>query len=68
MKNSEKASIRKFILAQLERDDIRMMLNKWLETEKKTSGQDIDEFEAMVFYEEQVERIDKMFYYPNQAS
>jgi hypothetical protein len=68
MKQSEKASIRKFILAQLEHDNIRMILGEWLDKEKEISGNDIDPFEAMVFYEDQVDRIDKMFCYPNQPS
>jgi len=68
MKQFEKASIRKFILTQLEHADIRMMLSEWLDKEKEINGNDIDPFEAMVFYEEQIDRIDKMFCYPNQPS
>lgn len=63
MKTQHKESIRNFILQQLEHDDIRLMLNSWIDSEKNQSGIEIDAFEAMEFYEREVQRIRKLFVY-----
>jgi hypothetical protein len=61
MKTQHKKSIRNFILQQLEHDDIRLMLDSWIDSEKNQSGIEIDDFEAMEFYEGEVQRIRKLF-------
>jgi len=61
MKTRHKESIRRFILQQLEHDDIRLMLDSWIDSEKNLSGIEIDDFEAMEFYEQEVQRIRKLF-------
>ena len=61
MKTQHKKSIRNFILQQLEHDDIRLMLDSWIDSEKNQSGIEIDAFEAMEFYEREVQRIRKLF-------
>jgi len=61
MKTQHKESIRNFILQQLEHDDIRLMLDSWINSEKNQTGAEIDDFEAMEFYEREVQRIRKLF-------
>lgn len=63
MKNSHKQSVRAFIMELLKDDDIRYRLNSWRHS-VKDNGLELDSFEAMEFYEKEVERINKMFYYP----
>ena len=63
MKNSHKQSVRVFIMELLKDDDIRYRLNSWAHSEMD-KGLELDKFEAMEFYEKEVERINKMFYYP----
>lgn len=59
MKQSQKNEIRLFILTQLlEMDDLRWKLDEVADT------YDIDSFEAMEFFEQEVERINKLFNYP----
>jgi hypothetical protein len=59
MKTSQKNEIRYFILKQLwEMDDLRWKLGVLAST------YEIDEFEAMEFFENEVERINKLFNYP----
>ena len=59
MKNTQKHEIRLFILTQLlEMDDLRWKLDELADT------YDIDSFEAMEFFEQEVERINKLFNYP----
>ena len=47
----------------LKDDDIRYRLNSWAYSEMD-KGLELDKFEAMEFYEKEVERINKMFFYP----
>ncbi len=61
MKKQHKESIRHFLLAQLEHDDIRLMLDSWIDAEKTLNGEEIDDLEAMEFYEQEVQRIRKLF-------
>ena len=63
MKNSHKQSIRVFIMELLKDDDIRYRLDSW-EHSERDKGLEINSFEAMEFYEKEVERINKMFFYP----
>ena len=59
MKNTQKHEIRLFILTQLlEMDDLRWKLDEVADT------YDIDSLEAMEFFEQEVERINKLFNYP----
>ena len=59
MKNTQKHEIRLFILTQLlEMDDLRWKLHEVADT------YDIDSLEAMEFFEQEVERINKLFNYP----
>jgi len=59
MKQSQKNEIRLFILTQLwEMDDLRWKLDELADT------YDMDAFEAMEFFEQEVERINKLFNYP----
>jgi hypothetical protein len=59
MKQSQKHEIRLFILTQLlEMDDLRWKLDEVADT------YDIDSLEAMEFFEQEVERINKLFNYP----
>ena len=61
MKKQHKESIRYFLLAQLEHDDIRLMLDSWVDASKNLNSEQIDDFEAMEFYEQEVQRIRKLF-------
>ena len=63
MKNSHKQSVRVFIMELLKDDDIRYRLDSWVHSEMD-KGLELDKFEAMEFYEKEVERINKMFFYP----
>jgi hypothetical protein len=63
MKNSHKQSIRAFIMELLYDEDIRYRLLSW-ENSEKDKGLELNSFEAMEFYENEVERINKMFFYP----
>ena len=63
MKNSHKQSVRVFIMELLKDDDIRYRLNSWAQSEMD-KGLELDKFDAMEFYEKEVERINKMFFYP----
>ena len=59
MKQSQKNEVRLFILTQLwETDDLRWKLDELADT------YDIDSLEAMEFFENEVERINKLFNYP----
>jgi hypothetical protein len=59
MKQSQKHEVRLFILTQLwEMDDLRWKLDELADT------YDIDPLEAMEFFENEVERINKLFNYP----
>ena len=61
MKKSQKNEVRLFILTQLwELDDLRWKLDGLADT------YDMDPLEAMEFYEQEVERINKLFNYPGQ--
>ena len=63
MKNSHKQSIRAFIMELLHDEDIRYRLSSW-EHSERDKGLELNSFEAMEFYENEVNRIDKMFFYP----
>ena len=63
MKNSHKQSIRAFIMELLHDEDIRYRLSSW-EYSERDKGLELNSFEAMEFYENEVNRIDKMFFYP----
>jgi hypothetical protein len=61
MKQSQKDQIRSFIINQLyELDNLRLKLDDLANTHN------IDRFETMEFYEQEVERINKLFNYPAQ--
>lgn len=61
MKQSQKNEIRSFILTQLwEMNDLRLKLDKLADT------YDIDSFETIEFFEQEVERINKLFNYPTE--
>lgn len=64
MKTSHKRHIRTMILDLLSPEDIRLRMYAHLQAVKTNHGEDIDEFEAMEFYEQEVERINRMFCYP----
>jgi hypothetical protein len=57
MKTQDKQTIRAFILELLYDEDVRHRLDG-------IQGLEADPFEAMLFYEQEVERINKMFCYP----
>ena len=63
VKHSHKQSIRAFIMEILHDENIRYRLLDWEDSEKDR-GLDLDNFEAMEFYEKETERINKMFFYP----
>jgi hypothetical protein len=63
VKHSHKQSIRVFIMEILHDENIRYRLLTWEDSEKD-KGLDLDSFEAIEFYEKEVERINKMFFYP----
>jgi hypothetical protein len=67
MKNSHKQSIRVFIMELLYSEDIRDRLFSW-EHSEKDKGLELNSFEAMEFYEKEVDRIDKMFFYPQSRN
>jgi hypothetical protein len=59
VRQSQKNEVRLFILTQLwETDDLRWKLDELADT------YDIDSLEAMEFFENEVERINKLFNYP----
>lgn len=59
MKLSQREKIRLFILNQLrESNDLRLKLDELCHT------YDIESFDAMEFFESEVERINKLFNYP----
>jgi hypothetical protein len=61
MKKSHKDEVRLFILTQLrEMNDLRWKLDELAE------DNDIEPLDAMEFYEQEVERINKLFNYPGQ--
>jgi len=61
MKQSQKDKVRLFIINQLyELNDLRMKLDELADT------YDIESLEAMEFFENEVERINKLFNYPGQ--
>jgi hypothetical protein len=61
MKKSHKDEVRLFILTQLrEINDLRWKLSELAE------DNDIESLEVMEFYEQEVERINKLFNYPGQ--
>jgi hypothetical protein len=61
MKKQHKELIRHFLLAQLEHEDIRLMLDSWLDAEKTLKREEIEDLEAIEFYEQEVQRIRKLF-------
>lgn len=67
MKNSHKQSIRVFIMELLYSEDIRDRLFSW-ERSEKDKGLELNSFEAMEFYEKEVDRINKMFFYPQSRN
>lgn len=67
MKTSHKRHMRAMILDLLNPEDIRLQISTHLQEVQANYGEDIDEFEAMEFYEQEVERINRMFCYPQQA-
>jgi len=67
MKNSHKQSIRVFIMELLYSEDIRDQLFPW-ERSEKDKGLELNSFEAMEFYEKEVDRINKMFFYPQSRN
>jgi hypothetical protein len=61
MKKAHKDEVRCFIINQLyDIDDLRLKLDGLADT------YDMDSFEVMEFYENEVERINKLFNYPAQ--
>ena len=48
-------------------EDIRDRLFSW-EHSEKDKGLELNSFEAMEFYEKEVDRIDKMFFYPQSRN
>lgn len=68
MKTLHKQYIRSLIMEVLYDDDIRYRMNGFLDDVKTRTGEDIDEFEAMEAYEQEIERINKMFCYPQQST
>ena len=61
MKQSQKDKVRLFIINQLyELNDLRMKLDELADT------YEIEPSEAMEFFENEVERINKLFNYPGQ--
>ena len=64
MKNPHKKFVRAFIMELLYDQDVRLRLDSFSDSVKQLFGEDLDSFEAMEFYEQEVERINKMFYYP----
>jgi hypothetical protein len=61
MKQSQKDKVRLFIINQLyELDDLRLKLDELADT------YEIEPLEAMEFFENEVERINKLFNYPGQ--
>jgi hypothetical protein len=61
MKTQDKQTVRAFILELLYDEDVRHRLDG-------IQGLDADPFEAMLFYEQEVERINKMFCYPTMPT
>jgi hypothetical protein len=61
MKTQDKQTIRAFILKLLYDEDVRHKLDS-------IQGLEADPFEAMLFYEQEVERINKMFCYPTMPT
>ena len=68
MKTSHKQYIRCLIMEVLYDEDIRYRMDLFLDSVEQRTGDAIDQFEAMQFYEQEVERINKMFYYPQQST
>ena len=61
MKKSQKEEVRLFIINQLfELDNLRLKLDELANTHN------IDPFETIEFYEQEVDRINKLFNYPGQ--
>ena len=61
MKQSQKDKVRLFIINQLyELNDLRLKLDELADT------YEIEPLEAMEFFENEVERINKLFNYPGQ--
>ena len=58
MKHTHRNRVRLFILDQLFQDDMRLKLADL------SRDYDMDDFEVMEFYENEVERITKLFNYP----
>ena len=48
-------------------ENIRYRMDSFLDNVEQRTGDAIDQFEAMQFYEQEVERINKMFCYPQQC-
>jgi len=61
MKTQNKQTIRAFTLELLYDENVRHRLDG-------IQGLDADPFEAMLFYEQEVERINKMFCYPTMPT
>ena len=67
MKQAHKQYIRSLIIELLYDEDIRHKLPSFIDKVQNKTGDVIDEFEAMEFYEQEVERINKLFCYPSHA-
>jgi hypothetical protein len=61
MKIQNKQTVRAFILELLYDEDVRYKLDS-------IQGLEADPFESMQFYEQEVERINKMFCYPTMPT
>lgn len=61
MKKTHKSEIRLFILDLLSTEEIRWKLDDL------AASLDLDPFEAMEFFEQEVGRVEKLFSYPQEA-
>ena len=68
MKTSHKQHIRCLMMERLYDEEIRYRMDSFLDSVEQRTGDIIDTFEAMEFYEQEVERINKMFRYPQQGT
>lgn len=68
MKTSHKQFIRAFIVELLSDEDVRHRLDALSDSVKLRTGEDLDPFAAIQFYEQEVSRIEKLFNYPELPS
>lgn len=68
MKTSHKQFIRAFIVELLGNEDVRHRLDALSDSVKLRTGEDLDPFDAIQFYEQEVSRIEKLFNYPELPS